>query len=575
MNGLMTPILCPILQPVLRSVFDPRPGGAGTPTFDFYVDSFAAPGGDGTISSPFATLADVQAAALTHGDGVRIGLQRGSEWRESLDLRGLNNVTVQGIGDMALPLPKIDAAGVADNSDFTTTDDTDAVYQIVWTHDLTGSAPYTARWLRAWEDGKRLKWVASVELCDAEPGTFHCQAQGAVSNPTTFYVHPSNSSDPMTDGKLYEFSARDSSIYVDTGYDVRDLHTTRNSHKDGSFLSFGPGYAYSVLSTDGLIHNQWAAAGSTHEKCVVYDCEPSTWRSGTSATLFITHRDVGSPLTTRYKACAAYSHQVVSGHEALYAHTSGGANRLHRVEVDGMISYGSGSVSTGDTDALYVTNTFIEHPFARPPESQAAAANGGATFIDNITILNAARAFSGASSPTINDARLFTSADNSAGPFWSVGTAITNSTFAFLPELSDGQSMMFIYWSGGAASVFAGCAVEDAGLGALAAISNTSIESDGNVWWRSNAGINHFVVSPDEYNFAGWQAETGQDGNSAYLVNQPTRLFPNAHLGDFTAADGVVDADGRQSGSRKHIERPDWTALVARWQAGFIGLGEV
>lgn len=567
------PVLRPVLEPVLRSVFDPAIGGGSQP-FTAYVDSVnGSDANDGlTAATALQTLAAGLAAVAAEGDGAKLGLARGSHWREELALFPWSDVSVVGYGDPNLPLPKIDCSDIADSADFSATGGYAGVYDIDWTHQLVGSAPFTARWMRAWEDGDRLKWVSSVALCEAEAGTFHCPDQGALTNPVTIYIHPSDNGDPASNGKVYEFGSRNAALHVGPGYRVSDVHTTRNCHKDGSFMSYGyAGQATRVLATDGIIHNLWVGPGSTATGCVAYDCEPSTWRPGTGATLFITHRDDSSALTTRYIDCAAYTPHDASVHLPLYAHTSGGANRLAAVEVSGFRTYAPGEIGASDTDALTVTNTFIEHPPARAADTRSVSAAGGLTNVDNVTVLNAARMFVGADSLRVKDLRAYTNADNSAGPFWHADTQVENSTFVFDPALSDGQSMMFIYWAGGSATKFSDCAVEDAGLGAIHAVAADSIESDGNVWWRADAAINNFVVAGAENSFAAWQSTTGQDGNSVSLANQSNRLFPGAHLGDFTAADGVVDADGRQSGSRLHIDRPDWAALVARWKAGFIG----
>lgn len=543
--------------------------GVGGGAYDFYVNSVTGDDeNDGSASAPFASLAAVMAVVTNNS---RIALVRGSHWREELDLRSIENASVHGVGDPLLPLPKIDCSDIAPGGSFTKTGGRTNVYQISVAHALAGSAPFTARWFRAWEDGERLKWVASVELCDAEAGTFHCPDQGALTNPVVVYVHPTGSGSPVSNGKLYEFSARDSALHVGPGYDVRDLHTTRNANKDGSFRSYyNVGRATRVLASDGLIHNLWIGAGGTAEGCVSYDAEPSTWRSGTNATLFITYVPEGSPLTTYYKDCTAYSAQEGSAHDGFYSHTIGGANKLARVEHVGTRTFGCCNIMAGDTTELYVKDAFIEHFPARDHMATSISCGYGDLSVDNATIINGARAFGGSQGHvSLRDVRYYSPAGVSGGLFWTNSAEIEDSTFVFNPPPEFNWNV-YQYGAGYGAKVGRNCAYENTLWRTLQVASGETIESDFNVIWTEEVPAPQFSVASVDVGWDDWKAATGGDVNSVYVPNQTSRLFPNAHLGDFTAADSVVDAGGRHAGSRKHIPRPDWNALVLRWKAGFI-----
>ena len=538
------------------------------PTYDYYVNSATGnDANDGTTpATAFATLAAAQVLAT---NGTRIGLARGSYWREELDLRTRENIVIAGYGDPELPLPKIDCADASEPGDFAATSGTDNVYEILWTHQLTGAAPYTARWMRAWEDGERLKYVASIALCDAEPGTFHCPAHGSLTNPVTIHIHPSDSSNPASSGKLYEFGARDAALHVGPNYDASDLHTTRNTNKDGSFLSYyNAGVARRVLASDGLIHNLWIGAGGTADGCVAYDCEPSTWRPGMNATLFITYQISSSPLTTTYRNCTAYSAHTDSVHDAFYAHTVGGANKLEAIEFIGCRTYGNGNIGAGDTNYMTVADCFVEHSADRS-DFTTSVLTSAALIVDNMTILNGARGFF-AGNISVTDVRFYSPGNISGGVFWSASSEVTNSTFVFPTPIYNTYNM-YQYGANYGSDVFRDVAVENARWRTHCVADGHSINADDNVFWTADPAFNVFQIGTTEYNFADWKTNTGGDANSVYLTSQPTRLFPNAHLGDFAADDGVVDADGRHAGSRKHIPRPDWDALVARWKAGFIG----
>lgn len=559
------------LRPCLRPLTDPPLVVGGG--YDIYANS--ATGSDTndglTDATPLQNLSAVKAAAVAHGSGVRIALARGSHWREELDLRSIENASVHGVGDPLLPLPKIDCSDIALGGSFTKTGGRTNVYQISVAHALSGSAPFTARWFRAWEDGERLKWVASVELCDAEAGTFHCPDQGALTNPVVVYVHPTGSGSPVSNGKLYEFSARDSALHVGPGYDVRDLHTTRNTHKDGSFRSYySVGRATRVLASDGLIHNLWIGAGGTAEGCVAYDCEPSTWRSGTAATLFITFVPEGSPLTTSYKDCTAYSAQESSAHDGFYSHTNGGENKLARIEHVGTRTFGCCNIMAGDTTELYVKDAFIEHFPSRADVTTSISCWYGDLSVENATIINGARAFGGSYGHVlVRDVRFYSPAGVSGGLFWTNSAEIEDSTFVFNPPPGFNWNV-YQYGAGYGAKVGRNCAYENTLWRTLQVASGETIESDFNVIWTEEVPAPQFSVASVDVGWDDWKAATGGDANSAYATDQVSRLYPNAHLGDFAAADSVVDAGGRHAGSRKHIPRPDWDALVLRWRAGFI-----
>jgi hypothetical protein len=528
---------------------------------DFYANSAAAPGGDGlTEATAFSTIAEMETAALAFGNGVKLSMAYGSAWREELGLSSLTGVQHRPYGDSTLPLPKLDCADVADNADFSLAATYTNTYQITWTHSI--AATISKAKLRVWEDGVRLKWVSSVVLCEAEAGTFHVSS-ASISNPATIYVHPFGNTNPVSDGKLYEITVRDYGLTVGADYDIRNIHTTRNAHNDGSFYATGAGYGRGILSTDGVVHDQWVAVGGTHELCVAYDCEPSTWRS-LNATLFITYLAGGGAGAT-YKRCYAYSPHTSVTHDGYYAHTSGGANVLDNMRYEDCHYYGpSAAITVGDTTNFYATRSFLQFPTGRSGNVHQL---GGAVnnYIDDATVLGAGRLCQFGTNIEITDMRAYSGESISGGMFWTTNVAIRNSTFC---SAASGA----LFNTTGAAVEFFDNVVSPLTTRTIRAAAADSVLSDRNVFWTTGAAGTFYQIASTDYIFADWKTQTGEDAGSVQLVSQAASLVTAAASNDFTFTDGVVDTDGRTAGSRKHIATPDWATLVAAWQAGYLGV---
>lgn len=539
-----------------------RRKGGGVWRPQIYAYSAASPGGDGlTEETAFQTLAEVAVAAAVIGNNVRIGYRRGSHWREYQNLSTLSGVEIRSYGPLTDPLPKLDCSDVADNGDFSLAATYTNTYQITWAHDI--GSDYSKRKLRMWEGGVKLKWVASAAACEAEAGTFHV-AINSIANPATLYVHPNGSTNPTSDGKTYEITAREFALTVGTGYDVRGVHTTRNAHHDGSFYATGAGYGQGILSTDGVVHCQWVAVGSTHVDCVAYDAERAAWRS-LLATLFITYAAGGGSGAT-YRNCYAYS-DTFTTHDGYYSHTAGGGATLTDMRYEGCHYYGySSAVNCANTINLHVTDFFGEWPIGR---ADSAYHFGGASnnYLDNITAINPARLCQFGTNIEITDLRAYCGATISGGMFWTSNVSIRNSSFAFSAGL--GQN---VFATSGAAVEFYDTAVQICRSRTIRAATAGGIASDRNVFWNTFDTVDQFQIGSTDYDFADWKTQTGEDAGSISTSVQATLLFTDAANNDFSFTDEVVNEDGRTAGSRKHIARPDWSTLVAAWQAGFLGI---
>lgn len=203
------------------------------------ADGNASDSNDGQgPSRPFATLSAAQTAATNIGNGVRIGLTYGSKWRETLDLRSVNNVTVQAHGNRAKGLPEINGSdeivGAWDDSTDRGGDGFSNVYSQSYSWDTRDPS-----WLAAWENDVRLVWAASISECNNTPGSFYIPtaAGQTTDSPQTLYVHPYGSTNPNNDNKKYEAVKRPVGLWVGDNSLVKHLRGLRCGINRGHITS--------------------------------------------------------------------------------------------------------------------------------------------------------------------------------------------------------------------------------------------------------------------------------------------------------------------------------------------------
>lgn len=278
--------------------------------FDIYVDSVNGSDAN-TGQSPSAAKQTLSAVTLSAG--LRIGLARQSHWREQIGgfVSLPNNVTIGAYGTGQLPV--IDASDVS--AGWTKTAGKTNVYQA----DLSVGGP--DQFLRMYEDGALLKWVADATTCDSTPGTYYCAT--TTSSPTcAVFLHATGSGNPASNSKVYEHTARLFGIMSNTatGWSVSNVRTKRNLHTDGSLVIYVAGTARGCVAEDGGKHNLWIGADSVAEDCIAWKCDYS---DRTGSTLFISFALDGTGKTSTFRRCVAIND--ISGQNVLgfYAHTQG------------------------------------------------------------------------------------------------------------------------------------------------------------------------------------------------------------------------------------------------------------
>jgi len=225
--------------------------------FDWYVDSVrGSDANSGTApGAPLRTIAALLAKPVTAGH--RVGLARGSHWREQFTVpAGRVQVAAYGAGER----PLLDCSDVIGNAVWTKTAGRTAVYECTVAHDIALGKTF----IGCWEDGVRLQWKTSVADVDAAPGSYTLSdTSGAPPSPVTLYVHAYDSLNPAANGRFYEYSSRCFGLFAggQTGCVFRGIHTRRNLHNDGSLVLGNFNTVFDCLVTGGQYHSVFVNPG--------------------------------------------------------------------------------------------------------------------------------------------------------------------------------------------------------------------------------------------------------------------------------------------------------------------------
>lgn len=231
----------------------------GVVTPDYYVDSAAGAGGDGSLATPFNTISDLG----TLSAGAIVALKSGSEWREQLSVAA-NNIAIYRYDAGAKPLLRGD--DIVPNANFTKSGGYTNLYQTTITTNYIASEP---GFVGAWEDGTRLTHATSAANCDATPGTYWVANHNAAS--ITVYVH--GSGDVTANGKVYEMTTRLGGVFANyasqvSGMVVDGIHVSRGFGQAGSLKAGKASIIRHCDSSDGGKHNLYVRTGSQ-----VYGCD--------------------------------------------------------------------------------------------------------------------------------------------------------------------------------------------------------------------------------------------------------------------------------------------------------------
>ena len=341
--SLSAQILAPIFQ------------GGG---ISYYVDSVN--GNDSntgkSAAQAWATITKLNTVGVAAA-GKKIAFAKGSYWRGQLDF-GQGDPTLSSdpvVGTTLLAygtgkLPTIDGAAIIDNATFVQNVTYSVVYQTTWTPVYAVSSP------NVWEAGVRLARAATLLACSTTAGSYYSNNTITPGTPQTVYIHASDDSDMITNGKLYEISAWDYALFLGDNATVLNLHTRRSSSNNGSLRVGLNSFVQGVLVEDGTAHNLFIGSGTVDNSiCWKADKYFATWQA-TSTFMFIGYPGSGSSklVFSNSKAVGELGYEESNIVNGFYAH--GGASAFGNVQfVNDEMYYLSGGLSVGAAEASGMT----------------------------------------------------------------------------------------------------------------------------------------------------------------------------------------------------------------------------
>jgi hypothetical protein len=285
-------------------------GRRGVARPKWYVDSVL--GDDANRGDrPGSALRTIAALQARIGAGDRVGLARGSVWREQLSLPAARvEVVAYGSGDK----PLLDCSDPIGAAAWSQASGYQNVYQCTVPVDGAG-------WASLWEGDVRLRRAASMADLETAAGRYLPAADPAGAGGLTLYVHPSDGTNPGTNGKKYEYARREYGLFTDCPQcKVTGIHTRRNLGGNGS-LEVAPDSALvNCLASEGTKHNILV-----HGNCTVTGCEMAdSYFDGQSKVMAVWNADSPSGEDVTFVNCYAhdefegtavgfYGHRNVSG----------------------------------------------------------------------------------------------------------------------------------------------------------------------------------------------------------------------------------------------------------------------
>jgi hypothetical protein len=269
-------------------------------------------------------------------------------------------VAVQAYGSGTLPV--LDASNITANSGWVQEGGGNtSCYTKTLSH--TGAA---GLYMSLWIDNVRPKWYATIAECQANPGSFTVGLSTGTSN--VFTVHPFGSTNPNTDGKVYEYSARNYGCVTGGNSQVTAIRTKKQIHNNGSG-SFGINNIVSdCVFEDGVKHNAYGSPGTTFNNCIAWKCD---WPKRDGWIGIVLHSTVATGKTGTLRGCMSRigipqrDYGIAQGQAttAFYAHTAGASTDDNWDTINYFDCSSSGAesaFSVGDTNILNVERCFSE-----------------------------------------------------------------------------------------------------------------------------------------------------------------------------------------------------------------------
>ena len=283
-----------------------------------YVDSVAgSDANDGlTATTPKATCAAGMTVLASSGRKT-IRLKCGSFFREQINLPAGKRLKNYGSGER----PILDPRDVAPTS-WTLTESRTFTYQQTLPHNLIAPSFH-----RIWENGVRLLRATSVANCEATVGSFYAATPSGTSQ--VLYVHPSDDSNPNSNGKEYKYSRRMYGCDMGSGCVYDGVDTGWQAGSDGAIRALAHNCVIrNAKVTDGRKHHVLLAEGLC-ENVEAYDAEPTVGVG--SQIAFIAYNDftTGRAIGCTFRNCKVdYVTYTPTASVGFYGHGGDGVDKV-------------------------------------------------------------------------------------------------------------------------------------------------------------------------------------------------------------------------------------------------------
>lgn len=442
-----------------------------------HVDSAAGSDANSGASPAAAVQTIAKALSLAGASpNVAFWLKCGGYWREMLQYgtpgAPINNVQIASYGTGAAPI--LDAADIVANANFTKTSGLTNTYQAAVTLP-SGSGTILGR---AWENGVELQKLTTTGAVDSTPGSYTFatnSSNNGSGGADTLYIHASDSSDVITNGKTYEFTAR---LYglstAGTGCVVIGIETRRNAHQDGSLTAYGTNCVWAgCIARSGSKHNALINPGSIIDGCTFvtnYDpfefgnllvCFPSGGAGSNGGLLAMNSTFQQTQALANDQGCSAFFCHTAAG--VISGNFTFAGNQIIGTDYIGSgINVPSTSAFTGQfvINGLYVTGDVQQGLILEGPTSSPVIAssyqyiNTGATLCEAVQMIAAGCAIvlnnplfyvqnlqHGIISNAGNSANTGCSVTINGGKIWAGDTTTGDTTCAVIQLLGTGHSL--------------------------------------------------------------------------------------------------------------------------------------
>ncbi|MGK7660643.1 MULTISPECIES: hypothetical protein [unclassified Marinovum] len=229
-----------------------------------------------TMTVPLRTIAAVKAAAITYGDGVKVGLFNStarSSWRESLDLKGLgiNHAEIFGCGNVRLyGLPEVRGDDPITGVTWQTNVDRGDAYTnvVTYTFDYDFKLDQQALPPHLYRDGVIMTWADDLAACAAEDYSFSHDATKENITGITVHVNTGGEGTPdasgIATGHVYSHTTRTWSIRVADNSKVRLCRGINQAHDNGGINGGDNAEFDRVMAYGSPIHAMLMASGVGH-----------------------------------------------------------------------------------------------------------------------------------------------------------------------------------------------------------------------------------------------------------------------------------------------------------------------